>query len=349
MKYVDANNKTAPHPKQIEYLKKAIEIDSTLREPYDKLAGIYMGYPTVNTFSTYYHDFSKAIPYYEKRLSFYEIPDQELLKKGLDSYLKEINGKKYSPAGYNLSGLVRNYASLYYLYKATGDVSKSDAYLSKLTQKVEMINSVSYYMGAASALTHLLIWEENVNEEILEKSLDFQQLALKKANEGLKVVTAEEKPLLSLKYRELLKGVGATHRALKNYTEAENYLQQALAYPAVDLPAISRLKFGDSGFYEFPNRSVTVLKDIFQEKNGDYLYPIDAYSEMFFLRWEQNKPEEAFEWLEKAFQNSVEEHGNDVSGRWFEAGVLRTYPTLDQARFKALKAKYFPPTSTEKK
>jgi hypothetical protein len=65
---------------------------------------------------------------------------------------------------------------------------------------------------------------------------------------------------------------------------------------------------------------------------------------MFLLKLEQNKPDEAFEWLEKAFQQSAREHGNDVSGQPWEEGILETYKNLDQARFKVLKAKYFPPT-----
>ena len=48
--------------------------------------------------------------------------------------------------------------------------------------------------------------------------------------------------------------------------------------------------------------------------------------------------------LEKAFQNSITEYGNDLSGKPWEGGILSTYKNLDHARFKALKAKYFPPT-----
>jgi hypothetical protein len=45
----------------------------------------------------------------------------------------------------------------------------------------------------------------------------------------------------------------------------------------------------------------------------------------------------------------VEEYANDISGKPFEIAVFRRYKNLDQARFLALKAKYFPPTPTEKK
>ena len=69
---------------------------------------------------------------------------------------------------------------------------------------------------------------------------------------------------------------------------------------------------------------------------------------MFIVQYEQNNIEKAFEWLEKAFQQSAKENGNDISGKPFEEAIFNTYPTLDQARFKALKAKYFPLPDTKK-
>ena len=70
--------------------------------------------------------------------------------------------------------------------------------------------------------------------------------------------------------------------------------------------------------------------------------------DLFFLKWEQNKPDEAFTWLEKAFQVSVTELGNDISGKPFEKDLFDTYKNLDKERFLALKAKYFPPTADKK-
>ena len=83
--------------------------------------------------------------------------------------------------------------------------------------------------------------------------------------------------------------------------------------------------------------------------NEDYTYQIDAHAGMFFSKWEQDKPDEAFAWLEKAFQVSVAEHGNDISGKPYEKGIFDVYKNMDKARFLALKAKYFPNPPTETK
>ena len=69
---------------------------------------------------------------------------------------------------------------------------------------------------------------------------------------------------------------------------------------------------------------------------------------MFLIKWEQHKPDEAFAWLEKAFQQSVIEHGNDIAGQPFEQAVFEACKDMDQERYKTLKAKYFPPTADKK-
>lgn len=83
-------------------------------------------------------------------------------------------------------------------------------------------------------------------------------------------------------------------------------------------------------------------------EKGGYYYRLDVYEGMFHSKYQQSKVDEAFEWLEKAFQQSVKENGNDISGQPYEIGIFKAYPTLDQARFKALKAKYFPLPDTKK-
>ena len=137
---------------------------------------------------------------------------------------------------------------------------------------------------------------------------------------------------------------------MKNYTEAENYFQQSFAY-AVDAPKGGHFKYIGSMGGPLDSTHVlflTVPNGIHKHYNGDYHYRINAYQEMFHSKFEQGKTEEAFVWLEKAFQQSAKENGNDISGKPFEEAIFNTYPTLDQARFKALKAKYFPLPDTKK-
>jgi hypothetical protein len=66
------------------------------------------------------------------------------------------------------------------------------------------------------------------------------------------------------------------------------------------------------------------------------------------LNLEQDKPDEAFAWLEKAFQNAVAESGNYLTEKEFEDDILKLYTNLDKIRFNTLKAKYFPLPDTKK-
>jgi hypothetical protein len=345
MKFINANNQSAPHPKAIEYLKKTIELDSTLREPYRLLGGLYMNESflyNAELVDTSYREYHKAIPCYEKLVSFNDIPNQELLTH---PSFKEIFTSNPNKARFEQ--LIYFYTLLNFLNKAVGNLPKAEEYLKKIHQKTALIGSASAYMSSALNMYHLVGVEEIYGLEekdiYLKYVLDLQQLALSSAEENIKVASMVDKPLLTLEYREILKAIGTTHRALKNYAEAEKFYQNAIAYPVLDSPAKKRLKFIGGQSLVFANKQMTIPRGILKRSNGDYYYRIDAYKEMFDLKWEQGKVDEAFAWLEKAFQNSVEEYGNDISGKPFEEEVLRIYKNLDQDRFKALKAKYFPP------
>ena len=123
-----------------------------------------------------------------------------------------------------------------------------------------------------------------------------------------------------------------------------------MAYPLRESPIMSNLKLVGSRRFAYQGRCIAIPNPhyIGVQSNGDYNYQLDANEEMFHLKWEQQKEKEAFKWLEKAFQVSLAEHGNDLSGEPYEIQFVRVYPQLKD-RFKTLKAKYFPPTSTEKK
>ncbi len=129
----------------------------------------------------------------------------------------------------------------------------------------------------------------------------------------------------------------------KYLLEAEKYLHQALNYPIKD-PGPAHFKYiGSFGVILEGVSTQFSIPDGFDKYEGDYNYRVEANEEMFHLKCTQHEYDTAFIWLEKAFKQSAAEFGNDISTESFEELVFKTYPVLDQARFKALKAKYFPP------
>ena len=335
IKYTDANNKPVPHPKAIQYLEKVIELEPTMVQPYSMLGELYMiGKIYHGETPTSYHDYPKAIYYYEKALSFHEIPEQEL--RTIDFKNPSSNEKQQNFGLQN-----KYYAILCFLYKATGDIPKSEEYFNKLIQKVAIVSSVSAYRNAVFDMYSLCYYDKNNSEMYLKQALDILQRALKRADEDLKVASAKDKLTLSLEYKNLLIAIGSTQRAIKNYAEAEKMLQQALEYPIADTQV--KLKLVTMSYLGDHDRFITVAFGI-QKAGTIYKYSLDANVELFFLNLEQDKPDEAFAWLEKAFQNAVAESGNYLSEKEFEDDISKIYTKLDQARFKALKAKYFPPT-----
>lgn len=342
MKYVDPRNRLAPHPKAIEYLDKAIEVEPTLKEPYVMLAELHMG----RRFEEANRNYAKAIPYFETIAARSEIRDRKFIEQGIIKVQEvEDAGGSYLDVDSKLNtffDLAYYWTRLCFLHKAVGNTAKSEEYLNKIYQKADMGQSAFCYLLIAYEVSTLLHFKED--ENYVKIILDMQLKALKKRKEELQTVAAEDKPLLELKYREQLKAIGGSYRALKNYPEAEHFYEQSITYPVMESSIISNLKLVGSRSYIYKNSNIPIpfYFCISKRPNGDYTYSIDAYSELFFLKWEQNKPEEAFAWLEKAFQVSATEHGNDISGKPFEEEVFEYYKNMDQARFLSLKAKYFP-------
>ena len=331
-----------PNPKTIDYYLKAIALDSTSQEAYLGLGYLSRGADIHAT----YHDYPQAIRCLEKVVSFYETKDQAFLAKGIDSYTKELNSEEYNMNKNNYVLLLHGLIELQSLHKVMGDTKKADSYFDRFTQKADILHSAYGYGNAFIALYTDFQWSED--ESDLSKALNFQQKTLERTEDNIKVAPAADKPLQTLKYRELLKGIGVTNRALKNYDEAEKYLQQAMVYPVLDGPFTGKLKLIGSSSVTYQNRLLLVPGGTQKMRNGDYHYRIEANAEMFFIKWEQHKPDEAFAWLEKAFQQSVVEHGNDVTGQSFEQAIFEAYKDMDQQRYKTLKAKYFPPTTDKK-
>lgn len=346
-KYVDANNKLAPHPKAIAYLEKAIEVEPSLTEPYLMLADMYMG----ARFDEANRNYAKAIPILEKIVAPYEAKDQDFVKQGATELPREMSVGAGGPNSYlyNFLPLTLYWVKLYFVHKATGNREKADFYLNQLLQKAEIGKSSLGYIFMAARIYSLLEWAEDEND--MKIVIELQLKALKKKEEELNIAPVEDKPLLTLKYREQLKAIGSVYHGLKNYPEAERYFLLAIAYPMMESPILPRMKLVGSRSNIIEDKIVFVPnpQPIQKKSNGDYIYFLDAYTELFLLKWEQNKPDEAFEWLEKAFQLSAAEHGNDISGKPFEESVFDVYKNMDKERFKALKTKYFPPASSDKK
>ena len=350
LNYTDATNKRVPHPKVIQYLEKTIELDSTIKNAYSMLGELYLvgkfftGQDTLS-----FHDYPKSIYYHEKALRFCEIPDEELRKMdftNINSQSSESNAQLLIENKAKLGWQNKYYTYLYFLNKATGNLPKANEYLEKLNRKIALLGSVSAYTNAVTNIYDLCYFDPKDTKLYLTYALAFFQSALTKSDEELSAASAHDKPLLSLKYRELLKAIGSTHRAVENYTEAEKSLQQALLYPVPDLLTKGHLKLADIDAYNHNSKVITMAHELTKAPNGDYLYHIDAYIELFLLKLDQNKLDEAFVWLEKAFQNAVSEHGNEITAKPFEDLVLSTYKTIDKERFNELKTKYFPSASS---
>ncbi len=342
VKFKDTNNRPVPHPKAIQSFKKTIEIDSNLRGAYEILGNLYMNLSSIEkgeSADSSYRNYLEAIPYFEKLLSFYEVSVEELLKMDLNNYsanqMFKLNEDKV-----RVYDMFHYYSMLHFLYKGLGNQVKAEEYMNKIRSKALAAASVFSYMNAGNKMYRLFGWEEN--DVYLTYALDFIQKALKKANDVLQEASTEDKPLQTLQYRELLKAVGTTHRALKNYTEAEKFLQQALSYPVLESPIKGKLKF-QGGVGTVTNmRMIMYPRGIARQGSDYYRYGIEANIEMFFLKLEQNMPEEALIWYEKALQHEVTEYGNDTSGKPMTEAVLKTYKNINKEAFLKLRYKYFP-------
>lgn len=348
LKYTDANKRPAPHPKAIEYLERAIKLDSTYEFSYELLGSIYMGVASLSrgeSADTTYHNYPRAIPYFEKMLGFYEKSDAELLQTGLNkaTYNDELFYLNSNNLG--LWSQLHFYAVLHFLHKESGNAPKAAEYLDNLRQKAIFVNSLHAFLNAVYEMYMLYGW---VGDEVyITHSLDLVKLALQRANEDLNAAPVELKPNVALLYRELLKALGVVHRALKNYAEAEKFLQEALAYSIPNSPLKGHEKLMGVEGMRTPERLLTIPK-LIAKVGSDYHYCIEVNAEMFILKLEQNKPDEALIWYEKALQVSVAEFGNDVSGTPFRNDVLETYKNLDVNAFNALYEKYFPKTDEKK-
>ena len=344
IKYKDANGNYAIHPKAIEYLEKAVELDSTFDYVYEILGDLCIGATNLannEVVGTFYQDFSKAIPYFEKMLSKYDIPESKIPQMNLRDYsANAMFEHSHTNDRANFSTASYYYKVLYFLYQATGNETKSEYYLNRLRKNVKLSNSFLTSWEAGINLYILVDWEQK--EVFLKHAFEFIQQALNQAEVALKDASVENKPFLSLQYRELLKAVGTTHLALKNFTAAENFYKQAIGYPVLDNPINGHLKLTGGYVLYFQNRMLVLPNIIVKADDTDYHYRIDAYTQMILLKLEENKPEEALNWYEKALQVSITEHGNDTSGKPFTTDVLRFYKNLNKEAFLKLRYKYFP-------
>ncbi|MBK9489445.1 MAG: tetratricopeptide repeat protein [Haliscomenobacter sp.] len=78
-----------------------------------------------------------------------------------------------------------------------------------------------------------------------------------------------------------------------------------------------------------------------------YGYSIDAYEGMFHLKYQQKRVDEAFEWLEKAFQQAAKEDGNETSSEFFDQAIFRCLPQSRPIPLQSPQSQILP--ETEKK
>jgi hypothetical protein len=325
------------HPKAISHLERAVVLDSNLTPALSRLADMCQlaevkKYPT-------------AIRCYERLLRMDEATERQLLAQGNEKYLQAIQADKIPNQARNIAtSICRQYISLYLAHKLNGEPSKAQYYWQKLNEKSELINMAGLYGSHATILVFKFGDVEMVDN--LKDALYFAEKSLKAAEKELNAATEANKPLETLKYQDRLKIIGSMHRNLGNYDQAEMYLKQAIVYPVLPGPFTGKIKYMGSFSSisdSLKGREVTIPIPLRPMRDNQYQYGVEANYEMFRLKLEQNKTDEAFEWLEKAFQFAQTENGNDASGEPMEKYFIESYPALKD-RFKALKAKYFPPT-----
>jgi tetratricopeptide (TPR) repeat protein len=335
------NGKPTAHPKAVHYLKKAIKLDSTYFRPYLQLSEMYTGRKRNDE----YHDFAKAIPYLLKTLKLYEKPLDEIKKLGFDKPVGKANFMQPNKQRGDFSMMLLQYTWLEFSYAQIGDTLNARKYEQILINTCKEVNAANFMMQSAS--NYYSLFNVDSSFQHLTKSLAIMQLAQKKMETDLAQANAEDKPFQNILYRENLKAIGATYRNLQRYTEAEQYLLKALGISVEGFPYLDRMKMMGSGAYLMKDREITFPLGLGIGGPNVYHYRVEAHHELFLLNLEQNKPEVALGWLEKALQVSVKENGNDISGVPYRSSILQTHKNLDVNAFQALYDKYFPDRKKE--
>jgi uncharacterized caspase-like protein len=335
------NGKPAVHPRALYYLEKAIKLDSSFSRPYVQLSEMYTGRRRDDG----YHDFEKAIPILNKIISLYGKPLEELKKMGFDKPMGKSNFAQPSKQRSDFGIMLSQYPWLAYSYAQLGDSLNALKYEQRLIHICKEVNAANFIMQ--TAMNYYFLFNLDTSFNHLEKSLSFMLSAQKKMETDLAQANAEDKPFQNILYRENLKAIGATYRNLKRYAEAEQYLLKSIAVSVEGFPYLDRMKMMGSGAYLMKDREITFPLGLGIGGPNVYHYRVEAHHELFLLNLEQNKPEVALGWLEKALQVSVKENGNDISGVPYRSSILQTHKNLDVNAFQALYDKYFPDRKKE--
>ena len=341
LKYTNAQGQPIPHPKAIASYEKAIEVfeRDTKRnrrthqayiQTYELLGFLYMG----EDVEAPYHDYPQAIRCSEKLVNLYEttqelifLPQEQDLMKDLKKHLVFSGTSNQSTRKIqdHFTTLMQKYADLHKICKTIGNNEKATTYLNTLLQQVENIGTVFSYKVAIARMCVLFTWDKD--KAYLEKALHYQLLALQKAELDLGSSASTEKPFLELIYQEQLKGMGVLHRALQNYDEAETYLLRAINYPISPIYS-AKMKTPGPQLYSYQNRIIMIPRSIYVANDGTYQYYMETNLEMFLLKCEQNKFDDAFLWFDKAFQTpSVVQPF--AASQWLETYAFEAYPNLE--------------------
>jgi hypothetical protein len=179
----------------------------------------------------------------------------------------------------------------------------------------------------------------------LTYALDFMKIAEKIVENALEKTDEANKPFISLHYRQILTALGSLYMALYKEDTSEYYLLKAINYNVIKTPEKINLKQrgGSSVIDDKRNRIVSgVGSHCIQRVGNDYIYFTEPNCDMFLLKLNQNKTEEAYEWYDKALQVSLIEKGNDTSGSPFIKSLFKVFKNIDKERLLKLRAKYFP-------
>lgn len=196
-----------------------------------------------------YRNYPKAIACFEKILDRNEKEEKRLMAQ---NQAKLPKGNGLGPAFGNLIGLANTWNKLYFLYKASGDSVKTQVYWQKMFQRASREENPLGDLFIAWTLLKVFSWNEDF--DAIKGGIELCQKALVKREIEIQQATEKDKPLLALKYREQLKGLGAMYLGLKNYTEAEKFFLAAIDYPIPATPITQHLKQTSGSAYWQPNR-----------------------------------------------------------------------------------------------
>jgi tetratricopeptide (TPR) repeat protein len=343
-----SNAKGEPNTKAIESLNKVLALDRSFTGAHSMLASIYMGYRNLTLADpkdTTYHNFPAALPHVEALKSIYHLSATDIEQIAADTRESTLffigRSTREKPNLVKFYSRLTQHARLSFLYEKMGQSQLAKAHLDTIYQTIEKINTPYVYMRGCRLMYDL--YEIDRRNVLLEKAVKWNEIALQMAEVRMTKGTDNEKLTMQMQHREMLKALGVTHRILKNFASAEKYLMHAIDY---QMPLVIRRFSSLEAFFTPEPRFISVINGISEVQPQTYQYSIEPHFEMFNLKMDEGKKEDALYWFDRTMQHSKKEGDNDLSqgGIGFIKNIFnKMYQGgLDTEALIAIHKKYFP-------